>query len=111
MVTNEQMRELALALPEANQGDHFGEPSFRVGKRIFAVLYPAERRAVLKLPLDAQEALAEGEPEVYSLGNFAHQGWTHVCLKGVPKAHFRHHLETAWRGVAPKRAVRALEES
>ncbi len=111
MVTNAQVRKLALALPEAHEESHWGEPSFRIGKRIFAVLYAADRRVVLKLPLDLQEGLAAANPDVYSIRGFAHQGWTHVCLKGVAKPDFEEHLEVAWRGVAPKRAIRAREAS
>jgi hypothetical protein len=110
MVTNEQVREMALALPEAYEEGHWGEPSFRVRKRIFAVSYASDRRVVLKLPVDYQEDLVAADPKVYSLGNFSQQGWTHVCLKAVPKAHFSHHLEAAWREVAPKRAIKAFEE-
>ncbi len=110
MVSNQAVRELALALPGSHEEEHWGEPSFRVGKRIFAVLYGAERRVVLKLPLDCQEMLIGAAPDLYSIGRFSHQGWTHVALKGVSKAEFRQHLETAWREVAPKRVVRAYDE-
>ncbi len=110
MVTNEQAREMALALPEAYEEGHWGEPSFRVRKRIFAVTYASDRRAVLKLPLDYRDDLVAAEPKIYSLGRFSHQGWTYMCLKAVPKAHFRLHLEAAWREIAPKRAIKAFEE-
>jgi len=109
MITNRQVRELALALPEAYEAEHWDEPSFRVGKRIFAVLHEGDRRAVLKLPLDDQELLVAAEPRIYSARRFKHQGWTHVCLKTVPTARFRQLLEIAWREVAPKRAIRAFE--
>ena len=47
-------RELALALPEAEERDHRGHPSFRVKSKIFATLWPDEQRAVLKLALADQ---------------------------------------------------------
>lgn len=109
VVTNEQVRELALAFPEAYEAEHWDEASFRVRKRIFAVLHEGDRRAVLKLPLEEQEILIDAEPETYSAPRFKHQGWTHVCLKRVSKARFRQLLELAWREVAPKRAIRAFE--
>lgn len=111
MVSNDQVREMALALPEAYEEAHWGDPSFRVRKRIFAVVYPADRRAVLKLPLDYRDDLLAADPKVYSTERFAHQGWTHVCLRSISKARFRHDLETAWREVAPQRAIKAFEGS
>jgi hypothetical protein len=39
MVSQEQARQLALALPEATEQDHHGRPSYRVGGKIFATLW------------------------------------------------------------------------
>lgn len=39
VLTTDQARELALALPEAVEQDHHGRPSFRVSRRIFATLW------------------------------------------------------------------------
>jgi hypothetical protein len=36
MISREEARQLALALPEAVEQDHHGRPSFRVGDKIFA---------------------------------------------------------------------------
>lgn len=111
MVRNEQIKKLALSLPEAHEEGHWGSPSFRVRKKIFAVLHADERRVVLKLPRDYQEALVATNPEVYSLGGWSHQGWTNVCLKRVRKTEFQEHLVEAWREVAPKRLARSFDGS
>ncbi len=103
MVTNQQVRELALALPGASEQGHFGKPSFRVGKKIFATLHEDDRRAVLKFPVPDQQALVAMEPEVYETGGWAHQGWTLVNLKRVRKARFVDQLELAWSQVASKK--------
>src|SRR5690349_7953723 len=42
-----QVRKLALALPEAVEQDHFGRPSFRVRGRIFATLPDSEHLNVM----------------------------------------------------------------
>ncbi len=47
MLTTEQARELALALPEAIEQDHHGRPSFRVADKIFATLWDAEHMNVM----------------------------------------------------------------
>ena len=53
MVEVESVRRLALSYPEVIEQDHWGRPSFRIKKKIFATLWPLEKRAVIKLsPVD-----------------------------------------------------------
>jgi hypothetical protein len=47
MVSRDQARELALALPEAVEQDHHGRPSFRVGGKIFATQWDREHMNVM----------------------------------------------------------------
>jgi hypothetical protein len=42
-----QARAIALELPGAEERDHHGRPSFRVGGRIFATLWDAEHMNVM----------------------------------------------------------------
>jgi len=67
VIRPERARAIALAMPEADEQDHRGHPSFRVRGKIFGTLWPAEHRAVLKLPLDIQAGLVGGEPTAFSL--------------------------------------------
>jgi hypothetical protein len=98
-------RRIALACPEAVEGEHMGHPDFRVGGRIFMTLWPAERRAVVKLPVADQHALVQMDPDAFSLGGWAHQGWTNVHLARVNAAQLRVLADAAWRNVAPKRLL------
>jgi hypothetical protein len=47
MVSLEEARRLALALPEAVEQDHHGRPSFRVAGKIFATLWDEETMNVM----------------------------------------------------------------
>ena len=47
MLTDQQARELALALPEATEQDHHGRPSFRVAGKIFATIWEPGRMNVM----------------------------------------------------------------
>ena len=50
-------RRIALSLPEATEGSHFGNPDFRVGNKIFATLALArEGYGVLLLTPEEQRA-------------------------------------------------------
>ncbi len=47
LLTSDEARSLALALPEAVEQDHHGRPSFRVGGKIFATLWDDEHMNVM----------------------------------------------------------------
>jgi hypothetical protein len=46
-LNSDEARSLALELPDAVEQDHHGRPSFRVGGKIFATLWDAERMNVM----------------------------------------------------------------
>ena len=47
MVSADEARRIALALPDAVELDHHGKPSFRVRGKIFATLWAAEELNVM----------------------------------------------------------------
>jgi hypothetical protein len=106
------MRTLALALPEVEEYDHWGRPSFRVGGKIFLTLWPDERRAVLKLTPADQGALVMLDPEAWAAvpGAWGQRGWTSTLLDHVEHTVFAQSLRTAWREVAPKRLLKTAQE-
>ena len=63
MVSVDQARSLALALPEAVEQDHHGKPSFRVGGKIFATLWDEEHMNVMVDP-DGIRTAVQAEPEI-----------------------------------------------
>jgi hypothetical protein len=65
VITTEQARASALALPDAGEQDHHGRPSFRVGRKIFATLWTAEQMNVMLDEDGIRTAVAE-HPEVCS---------------------------------------------
>jgi hypothetical protein len=109
MVSADTVRALALALPEAEEQPHFGRPSFRVRRRIFATLREAEQRAVLKLSSGEVPLLVGSEPAAFSENPWSFQGWVTVELAAVDPDMFEALLVDAWRRVAPKRVVAAFE--
>ncbi len=103
-------RRMALGMPEAVEGSHFGNPDFRVGGRIFATLaLEHEGYGVLVLTPDEQAGMVEDEPEVFSPvpGGWGQQGATRVRLAKVTPDILKGALRTAWRRRAPKRLLRA----
>ena len=69
MLRWEAAHRLALSLPETEESDHFGNPSFRVKGKIFAQLSgreSEEQRALVKLSAADQAALILSGPETFS---------------------------------------------
>lgn len=109
MVTAEQMRKLALAMPEAEQKSHFEQPDFRVRNKIFAGLNRAGDEGNLKLTPELQALLLSTHPDAFypAAGAWGRAGWTHVRLALAELAELRALIEEAWRIIAPKALVLA----
>jgi hypothetical protein len=103
------LRSLALALPEAEEHDHFGRPSFRVRGRIFATVHADGRGVNLKLPRDEHEALVGSRPDVFGTVTWGQLIRTSVVLAEVEPGELAELVEEAWRAVAPKRVVAAFD--
>lgn len=102
-------RRIALALPEAKEGSHFGNADFRVGGKIFATLsLEREGFGVLLLTPEQQAGMVEDAPEIFSQvpGGWGRQGATRVRLAKVAPDVLEDALRMAWRRKAPKRQLR-----
>ena len=107
---DDDVRRLALRLPEAEEKSHFGKADFRVRNKIFATL-PDRRRAVVKLTTEQQQTMAEAEPSIFAAvpGGWGRQGWTSVQLRTCDEVTLRSALTTAWRNVAPAGLRKSLD--
>jgi len=88
----ENLRRLALALPETYEDLHRRRPAFRVDKRIFAMLGVTGNEslftslgwdtvAVVKLHREDQLNLAAGFPDaIQPTETYGHHGWTYLRL-------------------------------
>ena len=113
-MTASTFRRLALALPEAVEGSHFGNADFRIGGKIFATLsLQKEGYGVLMLSPEQQAGMVEDEPEIFSPvpGGWGRSGSTRVRLAKVAPDILAAALRMAWRRKAPKRLLRQLDES
>ena len=120
MSTEADVRRLALALPEAYEDLHRGLPTFRVSKKIFAMLGIAGEGAggmfdaagagpvaLVKLDREDQLNLAAEHAAIVPVSDYPHHGWTHVRLGEIDEARLATVIRLAWACVAPKRLVKA----
>lgn len=101
-------RRLALALPEAVEGSHFGNADFRVGGKIFATLaLESKGYGVLLLTPEQQAGMVADEPKTFSPvpGGWGQKGATRVRLATVTADILGAALQTAWRRKASKRLL------
>jgi hypothetical protein len=112
-------RKLALALPGAVEMAHFDRPSFRVGAsgakkpKIFATLWEDDRRAVVMLKPEQQEAWEESHPEVFIPvhGTWGIMGATFIELRIADQRLVRRALRMAWEKAAPRDMVKEADSA
>ena len=104
MLTQDDVRRIALAQPEAYEADHHGMPSFRVGKKIFCTIHQDRPRTMLKLDPEDQRNLAEGRPGVVEPvpGYWGKNGSTFVWFERIDEADLAKLVSMGWVQVAPK---------
>ncbi len=107
MVTIEAIRQLALALPGAEEKMHFDLPSFRLKNKIFATIHEKNNRAMVKLPVIEQSVFcAIDKSIIYPVpGTWGAGGATFFELDTVTEDVLKDALELAWMAVAPKKMV------
>lgn len=110
MVTEDEARALALALPEAVEAGHMGHADFRVGGKVFAG-FPRPGEMSLRLDAAEQEAVVQAAPRTYApaAGAWGRQGWTVVQLAGADREELRELVIEAWRRRAPRRLAAACD--
>jgi hypothetical protein len=104
MLSEAQVRALALTLPEAVEMDHHGFPSFRVRGKIFATVRGDPARLMVKLDPEDQANLCASHPDVIAPvpGYWGRKGSTFVAYDRIDEDLARMLLHLAWSGVAPK---------
>jgi hypothetical protein len=100
-MTADRFRALVLDLPGATEGAHMGHPDFRANGRVFASLDRDERRGMVKLSPDEQQALIDEHPEMFApaSGAWGRQGYTTVHLSAATVTVVRSATLLAWQGV------------
>src|ERR1700687_2631186 len=99
-MTGADFRRIALSMPDAVEGAHFGNADFRVGGKIFATLALEKQGfGVLLLSPEQQAGMVEDAPEVFSPvpGGWGRNGSTRVLLSKVAPDVLEGALRAAWQ--------------
>jgi hypothetical protein len=110
-MSGDDVRALALALPEAEEIETWGHPTFRVRGKMFAAMDAEGTSGSVKASLEAQTALLASEPDTFFRPKYVGQhGWVGVRFASVDPDELGELLEDGWRMTAPKRVVRVFDE-
>jgi hypothetical protein len=107
------LREICLALPESAEVEAWGRPTFRAGKKMFAVFTGSSEEhysVVFKPEADERDALAADE-RFYVPPYFGPSGWLALDFDAarVDWQEVRELMEGSYRQVALKRMLTALD--
>jgi hypothetical protein len=113
VTTFDDVRSLALALPEAEERVTWEtDITFRVRDKIFAIGGEGADRVSIKASLETQAELIDLDPETFASSAYVGRfGWVTVDLDRVDPAVLASLIREAWRRSAPKRLAATLEDA
>jgi hypothetical protein len=111
-VTFDDVRRIALALPEAEERVTWEtDITFRVRDRIFAIGGEGADRVSIKAGLETQAELVELDPATFGPSAYTGRfGWVTADLGRIEEPLLESLLREAWRRTAPKRLAATLDD-
>jgi hypothetical protein len=114
MATEDDVRRIALSLPETTEKPWFGSPGFRVKDKGFLRIRSEAEGALVCFvaDLDEKDALLASDPEKFSTTPH-YDGYPTVLvnLPAVGVDELTELITEAWRAKAPTRVLKAYDDS
>ena len=114
----DRLRKICLALPEATEKEAWGEATFRVRDKLFAMFsnnHHGDGRIAVwcKAPPGVQEIVVNSAPERFFVPPYVgHKGWIGINLIGdVDWGEVAEFLGDSYRMTAPKRLLAQLDRA
>jgi hypothetical protein len=111
-VTFDDVRKMALAWPEVEDGASYGTPALKVRKKMLARLREDNDSMVMPgVPLDEREMLIESQPKMfYFTDHYRDYPMVLIRLSKAKRATVEPLLRRHWRTLASKAAVREFDD-
>jgi hypothetical protein len=110
MLTDDDVRKMAMELPEAQELETWGHPTFRVRNAIFASTSADSLVCIVKASREDQAMLIAANPDVYSVADyFGRFGWVRIQLAGADPDETRELIVEGWRRAAPRKLVEEFD--
>jgi hypothetical protein len=112
MVTVEEVRAFATALPRTIEVLIHDRVKFRVGQIVYVAFSRDETVMGFAFPKEERDALVESEPEKFMLPGRSDLrfNWVLVRMAAIDATEMRELVLDAWRMVVPKRVAAAYDE-
>lgn len=106
----ETVREIASALPEAEESTSYGTPAFKVRGKLFVRFHQSGESVVILISIEEREALMKLNPETFYITDH-YTCWPYmlVRLATVKPDDLRNLITESWRRAAPKRLVSVFD--
>lgn len=108
-----ELRDVCLRLPESSEVEAWGRPTFRAGRKMFAVFEGNDEHpyAVTFKPESAERPALLVDPRFYEPAYFGPGGWVALDFTAAPVDwdEVAELMETSYRQVALKRMLKALD--
>ncbi|MEU1166976.1 MmcQ/YjbR family DNA-binding protein [Streptomyces sp. NPDC090075] len=103
----EDVRRVALSLPDTSEKVAWSMPTFRVAGKMFATLPEDETSIAVRCPKEERDELVLAEPgKFWIAGHEAQFAWVRVRLAALEdEAELRDILADSWRQAAPPRLL------
>jgi hypothetical protein len=107
-VTFDDVRKIALAWPEVEDGTSYGTPALKVRKKLLARLREDNDSLVmLGVPFDEREMLIESQPKIfYFTDHYRDYPIVLIRLSKAKRAMVEPLLRRRWRELASKKAIK-----
>ncbi|MCE7001722.1 MmcQ/YjbR family DNA-binding protein [Kibdelosporangium philippinense] len=111
MVTVEEIREVASALPRAYEVVVYDRIKFRVGQIVFVALSRDETTMGFGFPKELRDSLIEAEPAKFfpPSKSDARFNWVQVHLNAIDADEMRDLVTDAWRMCVPKKVAASYD--
>ena len=97
-------------MPEVEQSTSYGTPALKVRGKLFVRLKEDGDTIVLRTDSFGREHLLSTAPQTFFItDHYRDYPWVLVRLATVDATHLRQLLEDAWRRVAPRNLITALD--
>ncbi len=110
-MTFDDLRKLALAWPEVEDGTSYGTPALKVRRKLLARLKEDGDSLVIPgVPFDEREMLVESQPRVfYFTDHYKDHPMVLIRLSNARRATVEPLLRRHWRTLASKAAVKGFD--
>ena len=110
-MTPDEMREIIMSFPGAEEGVSYGAPAYKVNGKFFTRLRREDQSVVLMgVSFDERDMLMEAEPKTFHITpHYKDYPSVLARIETLHPGSFRSFLERKWRQIAPKKLIKAFD--